>query len=220
VIATDPAVGTILRRQDQKLDRQDQKLDVVVSAINSLITKLDDRLGKVEERHAEPMATLAQLEERHVDSMAKMEDRLLAKIGTFHGQFGDIRMDVNNHEQRLVTLKSIVTDHGSRLNALTSDLLLQESVLKGYKDTNDTIVATLRTDVNDTHAKFPGLRREIQELTAGLTTSIKDVEALVHREVRDSAVELRREYQDSAAGLATSIKEVAPQKVGGISPCR
>jgi chromosome segregation ATPase len=184
VIANDPAVGIVLRRQDQKLDRQDQKLDAGFMAINSLITKLDDRLGKVEERHAETMATLTQLEERHADSMAKMEDRLLAKIGAFHGQFGDIRMDVNDREQRLVTLKSIVTDHGSHLNALTSDLQLQESVLKGYKDTNDTTVATLRTDINDTRAKFPDLRREIQELNAGLTTSIKDVEALVHREVR------------------------------------
>jgi len=179
VIANDLAVGMVLQRQDQKLDRQDQKLDAFLMAINSLITKLDDRIDKVEERHAESMATLTrhaesmatltQLGERHADSMAKMEDRLLAKIGTFHEQFGDIRMDVNNHEQRLVALKSIVTNHGSRLNALTSDLLLQESVLKGYKDTNDTTVATLRADINDTRARFPDLRRELQELNAGLT---------------------------------------------------
>ena len=62
-------------------------------------------------------------------------------------------------------------------------MLKQNSVLKGYRDTNDKLVATLRVDVNDTRARIPDLRRELQDSTAGLVTSIKDIEALVH-EVR------------------------------------
>ena len=67
-----------------------------------------------------------------------------------------------------------------RISALTSNLLIQESVIKGYKDTNDTTVATLHADVNDTCAKFPKLRRKIQESTAGLATSIKEIKVLIH----------------------------------------
>ena len=112
----------------------------------------------MEEHHADSMA---KLDARHVTSLSQMEEHLLDKIDSFN----DLRTDANDHERRLVTLKSAVTDHSLRLSALTSNLLIQESVIKGYKDTNDTTLATLRTDVNDTRAKFPELRREIQELT-------------------------------------------------------
>jgi hypothetical protein len=109
------------------------------------------------------------LEDHHVTSMSKMEERLLAKIDAFNGKFGDLRTDVNDHERRLVAFKSNVTDHETHLSTLTLSLLKQESVLKGYNDTSDKSFATLRTDVNDTRAKIPGL-----------VTSIKEVEALVH----------------------------------------
>ena len=145
--------------------------------ITSLLNKLDECLGKMEERHADSMA---KLDAHHVTLLSKMEECLLAKIDTFNDKFGDLRTDVNDHERRLVALKSAVTDHGTRLSALTSNLLIQESVLKGYKDTNDATVATLRTDANDTCAKFPELHQEIQESTAGLATSIKEIKALVH----------------------------------------
>jgi len=184
VTATSPEVGTILRRQDQKLDTAFISFD----HITSLLTKLDDRLGKMEESHAVSMAkmvdrnadSMAKFNARHVTSLSQMEERLLAKIDAFSDKFGDLRTDVNDHERHLVALKSTITDHGTRISALTSDLLIQESVIKGYKDTNDTTVATLRTDVNDTRTKFPELRREVQESTTGLATSIKEIDALVH----------------------------------------
>jgi len=111
--------------------------------------------------------------------MSHLEDRLLAKIEAFNGQIGDLRMDAIDHERR-------INDQDQRINELKSNLLKMESVHKGYKDTTNELLATLCTDVNDTCAKIPESRREVQ----------------------DSAVELCREYQDSAAGLATSIKEV------------
>jgi hypothetical protein len=55
-----------------------------------------------------------------VDRMEVMEDRLLAKIDAFNGQFGNLRHDVNNHDKRLTNLGS--------------NLCKQESLLKGYKD--------------------------------------------------------------------------------------
>jgi len=39
-----------------------------------------------------------------------------------------------------------------RISTLTSNLLIQESLIKGYKNTNDTTIATLSNDVNDTRA--------------------------------------------------------------------
>ena len=105
---------------------------------------------------------------------------LLAKIDVFNDKFSNLCTDVNDHERRLVALKSAITDHRTRISPLTSDLLIQESVIKGYKDTNNTTVATLRTDVKDTRARFPELRREVQESTAGLATSIKELAALIH----------------------------------------
>jgi hypothetical protein len=52
-------------------------------------------------------------------------------------------------------------------------------LLKGYKDKNDKLVVTLRTDVNDARAKIPALRRELQDSTVGLATSIKEIKAIV-----------------------------------------
>ncbi len=87
----------------------------------------------------------------------------------FQWKFGDLRQDVNDHERRL--------------SALNFDLLKQDSPLKGYKDTNDKLVATLRMDVNDTRVKIPELRREIQDSTVGLVTSNGMVQANVGQKV-------------------------------------
>ncbi len=85
-----------------------------------------------------------------VDRMEAMEDRLLAKIDAFNGQFGNLRHDVNNHNKRLTNL--------------SSNLRKQESLLKGYKDKNNKLVVTLHTDVNNARAKIPTLRRELPPL--------------------------------------------------------
>jgi hypothetical protein len=100
-----------------------------------------------------------------VDRMEAMEDRLLAKIDAFNGQFGNLRCDVNDHDKHLTNL--------------SSDLCKQESLLKGYKDKKDKLVVTLRTDINGACAKIPALRRELQDSPVGLATSIKEIEAIV-----------------------------------------
>ena len=62
-------------------------------------------------------------------------------------------MDAIDHERR-------INDQNRRIGELKSNLLKLESVHRGYKDTNNELVATLRTDVNDTRAKIPELRRD------------------------------------------------------------
>jgi hypothetical protein len=52
-------------------------------------------------------------------------------------------------------------------------------LLKGYKDKNDKLVVTLRTDVNNACTKIPALRRKLQDSTVGLATPIKEIEAIV-----------------------------------------
>jgi methyl-accepting chemotaxis protein len=148
--------------------------------VDNLFKMLDDRFTKMDDRFAELTSSMDKGEKRQVESMSHLEDRLLAKIEAFNGQIGDLRTNAIDHERR-------INDQDQRINKLKSNLLKLESVHKGYKDTNNELIATLRTDVNNTCAKIPELRREVQ----------------------DSAVELRQEYQDSTAGLATSIKEVA-----------
>jgi predicted nucleic acid-binding Zn-ribbon protein len=148
--------------------------------VDNLFKMLDDRFTKMDDRFAELTSSMDKGEKRQVESMSHLEDRLLAKIEAFNGQIGDLRTNAIDHERR-------INDQDQRINKLKSNLLKLESVHKGYKDTNNELIATLRTDVNNTRAKIPELRREVQ----------------------DSAVELRQEYQDSTAGLATSIKEVA-----------
>ena len=49
----------------------------------------------------------------------------------------------------------------------------------GYKTTNDRIVTSHRTDVNDTCARIPELRRELMDSTVGLAMSIKEIKAFV-----------------------------------------
>ena len=188
------AFNSLLTKMDDRLGKMEEH--------HSLCTKMDDRLGKLEEHHADSMATLtkmdnhlgkmeehhadlmakmedchadlmAKLDTRHVTSLSQMEERLLAKIDAFHDKFGNICTDVNDHKRHLVALKSAVTDHDTRISTLTFDLLIQESVLKGYKDTNNTTVATLCADVNDPCAKFPELCREIQKSTAGLAHDLR-----------------------------------------------
>ncbi len=94
-----------------------------------------------------------------------MEDHLLAKIDAFNGQFGNLHRDVSNHDKRLTNL--------------SSNLCKQESLLKGYKDKNNKLVVTLCTDVNNTRAKIPTLRRKLQDSTVGLAMSIKEIKAIV-----------------------------------------
>jgi len=111
---------------------------------------MTDRFAKMDDRFTELTSSMDKREQRHVYSMSQMEDRLLATIEAFNGKLGDLRQDVNDHERQLAYLKSDVTDHDKRLSTLNSDLLTQDSLLKGYKATNDNIVATLHMDVNDT----------------------------------------------------------------------
>ena len=104
-----------------------------------------------------------------------MEARLLATINASNGKLGDLHQDVNDHERQLFHLKSEVTDHNKHLSDLNSILLTQDSLLKGYRTTNDNTAATLCTDVNNTRARIPKLRRKIQDSVA----SLKAIEALV-----------------------------------------
>jgi hypothetical protein len=62
--------------------------------------------------------------------------------------------------------------------------------LTGYRDKTAKIVATLRSDVNDTHARIPLLRHELQDSAARIDTL------------------LCQEIWDSATGLVTSIREI------------
>ena len=171
VIATSPEVGQILRRQDQKLDATVNTLvDILLKKMEDRFTRMDDQLDQLtssikmgEQRYAELTSTIKMGEQRHVDSLSHLEDRLLAKFDTFNGQIGDLRMDAIDHERR-------INDQDRRIDDLKSNLLKLESVQKGYKDTNNDLVATLRTDVNDTRAKIPELRRDYQDSAAGLTT--------------------------------------------------
>ncbi len=91
------------------------------------------------------------------------------------------------------------------LTDLPSNVRKQEAQLKGYRDINDKVTAAIRSDVNDTHAKFPKFCREIQgeleKSSAGLVTSIKELETKVESEI-----------QDLKAGV------IAPSTHGGLGP--
>jgi hypothetical protein len=93
-------------------------------------------------------------------------------------------------QQNLGDLRRNVVDQGTSITDLGSDIRKQESLLKGYRDKTDKIVATLRSDVNDARARIPLLCRELQDSAAGMDTSL-------HQEIRDSTT-----------GLVTSIKEI------------
>jgi chromosome segregation ATPase len=124
--------------------------------VDNLFKMLDDRFTKMDDRFAELTSSMDKGEKRQVESMSHLEDRLLAKIEAFNGQIGDLRTNAIDHERR-------INDQDQRINKLKSNLLKLESVHKGYKDTNNELIATLRTDVNNTRAKIPELRREVQD---------------------------------------------------------
>ena len=94
-----------------------------------------------------------------------VESSILAKLREFRGQLGNLCVDVNNHERCL--------------NHLNSQFLKQDALLTGYKATNDKLMTSLRTDVNDACAKFPELCRELVDSSVGLVTSIKEIEAII-----------------------------------------
>ena len=144
--------------------------------VDTLFKMLDDRFAKLDDR----FTALTSSMDSRVESMTHLEDRLLAKFDTFNGQIGDLRLATYNHEQR-------IKDHDQRIDDLNSNLLKLESLHKGYKDRTTTLVDTLRNDVNDTRAKIPNLRREVQ----------------------DSAAELRVEYRNATDGLTLSINDIA-----------
>ena len=101
----------------------------------------------------------------HIILIATVQSNILAELKGFKGQLGDLKMDVNNHERRLTHLNST--------------LHKQEALLRGYKTTNDRMVTSLRTYVNDTRAKIPELCQELLDSTVGLAMSIKEIEAIV-----------------------------------------
>jgi hypothetical protein len=78
--------------------------------------------------------------------------------------------------------------HAAHLTDLALDVRKQEAQLKGYRDINDKVTAAIRSDVNDTRAKFPEFCREIQgelkKSSAGLATSIKELETKVESDRR------------------------------------
>ena len=106
-----------------------------------------------------PLAATIQM----MNNQITEQSTILAKLKGFKGQIEDLKLDVNNHEQRLTHLKS--------------KLHKQDALLKGSKTANNWIVTSLCTDVNDTRAKIPELRRELMDSTVGLATSINEIEA-------------------------------------------
>ncbi len=52
--------------------------------------------------------------------------------------------------------------HATHLTDLALDVRKQEAKLKGYRDINHKVTAAIRSDVNDTRAKFPEFCRKIQ----------------------------------------------------------
>ncbi len=82
-------------------------------------------------------------------------------------------------QQNLGDLHCNVVDQGTSITDLGSDIRKQESLLKGYRDKTDKIIATLRSDVNDAHAGIPLLCRELQDFAAGMDASLR-------QEIRDS----------------------------------
>ncbi len=93
-------------------------------------------------------------------------------------------------QQNLGDICCNVVDQGTSITDLGSNIRKQESLLKGYRDKTNKIVATLRSDVNDARARIPLLCRELQDSAAGMDTL------------------LCQEIRDSATGLVTSIKEI------------
>ncbi len=100
--------------------------------------------------------------------------------------------------------------HAARLTDLASDVRKQESQLKGYRDSNDKVTAALRLGVNDSHAKFPEFRREIQgeleKSSAGLATSIKELETKVESEILDLRARVAAPSSTGGPGLAISTE--------------
>jgi len=174
-------MNTLFAKMDDRFAKMDDRFAALNSSMDKrdvLFAKMDDRFAKMDDCLTELTLSMDEREQRHVASMSQMEARLLATIDVSNGKLGDLRRDVNDHERQLFHLKSDVTDHNKCLSDLNSDLLTQDSLLKGYRTTNNYTVATLRTDVNDTRARIPELRREIQDSVA----SLKAIEVLVFRQ--------------------------------------
>ena len=167
VMAQTPDVGHILRRQEQKLAM------TYATLMDNLFKMLDGRFAKMDDRFDKLTSSIDKGEKRQEESMSNLENRLLAKIEAFNGQIGNLRTDTIDHERR-------INDQDRGIDELKSNLLKMESVHKGFKDTNNELVATLHTDVNDTRAKIPELLRKYQDSAAGLATSIKEVAALIY----------------------------------------
>jgi hypothetical protein len=60
-----------------------------------------------------------------------------------------------NYMKALGDMRRDVVAHAEQLTDLASDVRLHESQLKGYRNSNDKTTAALRSDLNDTRAKFP-----------------------------------------------------------------
>ncbi len=77
-----------------------------------------------------PLAAMIQA----INTQLTEQSPILAELTGFKGQMDNLKMDVNDHEQRLTHLNS--------------ELHKQDALLTGYKTTKDRIVTSLCMDVN------------------------------------------------------------------------
>jgi hypothetical protein len=111
-------------------------------------TQTATQLTEVETRVATQTVTqLASVIAPLASLVKTMESSILAELREFKGQLGNLRMDVNDHEKPL--------------NHLNSKFLKQDALLTGYKATNDKLVTSLHSDVNDACAKFPSFTESL-----------------------------------------------------------
>ena len=159
ICITHPKVAAALMQQDNKIRAIPEQVETrmapsmavqMMSAIASAIAPLANTIQKMDTRFT---------------SFATAQSNILAKLKGFKEQLGDLKMDVNDHERHLTHLNS--------------KLHKQDALLTGYKTTNDRLVTSVRTDVNDTRAKIPELCPELMDSTVGLAMSIKEIEAIV-----------------------------------------
>jgi hypothetical protein len=148
----------------------------VQNSVAAMIAVLQEDITGLQEDIATTRAEMATSREEHQDLMKSL---------------GDMRRDADALAVRL-------TD-------LASDVGKQEAQLKGYRDINDKVTAAIRSDVNDTRAKFPEFCREIQgeleKSSVGLATSIKELETKVESEIQD-----------------LKARVIAPSTLGGLGP--
>jgi hypothetical protein len=141
-------------------------------------------------------------------------------IATTRAEMATSREEHQDLMKSLGVMHRDTVTNAARLTDLASDVRKQEAQLKGYRDINNKVTAAIHSNVNNTCAKFLEFCREIQgeleKSSAGLATSIKELETKVELEIQD--LKARVIAPSTHGGLGPAASTDIPLKGASVDP--